>query len=100
MRPFLLALLLPLSSMAAELRVPAATAYLDPDPNGARVSGEGISGWTNPALTVSWFGEITTAGALDASVALRLPAGAKSTFKLTVGGQSREATAESAHEHT
>lgn len=77
----------------AELRVPAFTAYLDPDPNGAKVSPAGISGWTNPAITVSWFGEFKTAGKLDAAVSLRLPKGANAKFKLTVGDQSREASA-------
>ena len=42
--------------------------YLDPDPNGAKVAKEGISGWTNPQITISWFGEIKNAGMLDASV--------------------------------
>jgi hypothetical protein len=83
---------------AAELRVPAATAYLDPKPDGARVSREGISGWRDAGLTISWFGEIKTTGSLDAAVALRLPHGAKTKFTLTIGTQSREATADSAHE--
>jgi hypothetical protein len=77
---------------AAELRIPAATAYLDPDPHGARVSRAGISGWHDAAQTVSWFGEIKTAGALEASVVLRLPSGTKTTFKLTVGPETRETT--------
>jgi len=77
----------------AELRVPASTAYLDPDPNGAKVAKEGISGWTNPQITVSWFGEIKNAGMLDASVVLRLPQGADSRLRLTVAGQKRDAQA-------
>lgn len=79
---------------SAELRVPAFTAYLDPNPNGARVSeGAGITGWTDPALKVLWFGEIRAPGNLDCSVALRLPEKAASKLRLTVAGQSREATA-------
>jgi hypothetical protein len=78
----------------AELRVPAFTAYLDPNPSGARVSqGSGITGWTDPALKVLWFGEIRTAGSLECSVALRLPEKAASKLRLTVAGQSREAVA-------
>jgi len=78
----------------AELRVPAFTAYLDPNPSGARVSEKsGITGWTDPALKVLWFGEIRTAGSLDCSVALRLPEKAASKLRLTVAGQSREAVA-------
>ena len=78
----------------AELRVPACTAYLDPDANGAKVSKDsGITGWTNPQLTVSWFGEIKTAGKLDAALVLRLPKEAVTKLRLTVGKQSREASA-------
>lgn len=78
-------------SARAEVRVPAFTAYLDRDPNGAQVSQDGVRGWTDPALTVSWFGEFKTAGDLTATVALRAAEGVK--FKLSVGSESREATA-------
>ena len=88
-----LALLCCTASAFAELRVPASTAYLDPDPNGAKVAKEGISDWTNPQITVSWFGEIKNAGMLDASVVLRLPQGADSHLRLTVAGQKRDAQA-------
>ena len=88
-----LALLALASPAFAELRVPAFTAYLDPDPNGAKVTKDGLSGWTNPQITVSWFGEIKNAGMLEASVTLRLPPGADSRLRLSVGGQTREAQA-------
>src|ERR1700722_1461522 len=78
----------------AELRVPAFTAYLDPDPDGARVSERsGITGWTNPSLKVVWFGEIKTPGKLDCSLVLRLPSGAESRLRLTAAGKSLEVTA-------
>ncbi len=83
-----------LVSRAGELRVPAFTAYLEPDPDGADVSSRsGISDWTDPALKVLWFGEIKTPGKLDCSLELRLPAGAESKLRLTVAGKSSEATA-------
>ncbi len=79
-------------SARAELRVPAFTAYLDPDGNGANVSGKsGVTGWKNPKLKVLWFGAFKTPGALDAAVALRLPTNAVSNLRLTVAGQSHEA---------
>ncbi|HEY3901863.1 MAG TPA: hypothetical protein VGM54_24835 [Chthoniobacter sp.] len=78
------------STSFAELRVPANTAYLDPDPNGAKVSKEGISGWTNPQNTVSWFGEIKNPGMLDATVVVSAPRGIDSRFRLTVAGQSQD----------
>jgi hypothetical protein len=75
----------------AELRVPAFTAYLDPDVEGARVSRRsGITGWDDPALKVLWFGEIKTLGKLDGSVTLRLPADATAKLRLSVAGQSQE----------
>jgi hypothetical protein len=81
----------------ADLRVPAFTAYLDPDPEGARVSSRaGISGWKDPALKVLWFGEIKTPGKLDCALELRLPAGAQTKLRLTVAGKSQEATVKGA----
>jgi hypothetical protein len=78
---------------AAELRVPGFTAYLDPDGRGARVSQRsGVAGWTDPATRVLWFGEIKTPGKLDCSLVLRLPAETTSKLRLTVAGQSHEAT--------
>src|ERR1043165_8678305 len=77
---------------SAELRVPASTAYLDPNPEGARVSSRsGITGWSDPGLKILWFGEIKVAGKLTPRVELRLPEGARSKLRLSVGGQSREA---------
>jgi hypothetical protein len=76
---------------AAQLRIPAFTAYLDPDVRGARVSTRsGITGWNDPELKVLWFGEIKIPGRLDCSVALRLPTDATSELRLTVAGQSRQ----------
>jgi len=81
----------------AELRVPGFTAYLEPNVDGAHVSSRsGITGWKDPATKVLWFGRIQTNGELKASVALRLPAGAKTKLRLTVAGQSREALVEGA----
>jgi len=80
------------AASAAELRVPAFTAYLDPDVRGARVSPRsGITGWNDPELKVLWFGEIKIPGTIDCSVALRLPTDATSMLRLTVAGQSRQA---------
>lgn len=81
-----------LTTTAAELRVPAFTAYLDPDANGASVSAKtGVTRWSNPALQVLWFGEFKTGGKLECAVALRLRVDAVSKLRLTVAGQSREA---------
>ncbi len=88
-----------LTVSAAPLRIPAFSAYLDPNPEGAEVSQQsGITDWKDPALKVSWFGEIKTPGKLDAALALRLPKGEQSKLRLTVAGQSREITATGAGE--
>src|SRR6476660_4635898 len=82
------------SAAAAELRVPAGTAYLAPNANGAQVSlKRGITGWRDPKLKVLWFGEVKETGKLTAAVALRVPKDATSTLRLTVAGQAHETTA-------
>lgn len=91
-----LLLLIPAGLMdaRAELRVPAFTAYLDPNPEAARVSPPaGITEWVDPGVKVLWFGELKQTGKLECSVLLHLPAGAVSKLRLTVAGQSHEATA-------
>lgn len=90
-RALLVLIVIFISPARAEFRVPASTAYLDPNPNGARVTKEGVRGWTDPALTVSWFGEFKTAGKLNANVVIRGAEGAQ--FKLTIAEQTREALA-------
>jgi hypothetical protein len=83
-----------LAAAAAELRVPAFTAYLDPDVEGARVSARrGITGWTDPALKVLWFGEFKNPGQLHCTLALRLAQEATSKLRLTVAGQAHEGSA-------
>lgn len=78
----------------AELRVPAFTAYLEPDPDGAEVAYPvGISGWTDPALKVLWFGEFHTVDKLTCALEVKLPAGAETKLRLTVAGTAHEATA-------
>ena len=77
----------------AELPVPAFTAYLEPDPEGAEVSeAGGITSWTDPALKVLWFGEFKTPGPLDCAVELKLPTGQTTKLRLTVAGKSSVAT--------
>ena len=82
------------ATVRAELRVPAHTAYLEPDSGGARVSSKsGVIGWKNPEQTVLWFGELKSPGTIEVSLELRLPDQQTSKLRLTVAGQSREAEA-------
>jgi len=79
----------------AEVRVPGATAYLDPDTNGARVSAEqGVTRWNDPRVRVTWIGELKQAGTLRASVVLRVEEGRASCLRLTIAGESREVAVE------
>jgi hypothetical protein len=82
------------STAAAELRVPGFTAYLLPDPNGARVSERsgGVTRWQDPGLRVIWYGQIRQPGEIEASVDLQLPEGITSSLQLTVAGQTKKAT--------
>ncbi len=76
------------------MRIPAFTAYLDPNPRGASVSERsGITRWRDSATKVSWFGELKNSGEFDCAVELRLPANSESTLRLTVSDQSRQALA-------
>jgi hypothetical protein len=86
-------LCLPQPADTAEIHVPAATAYLDPDHNAARVSADkGITRWNGPDTGVTWFGQLQTAGTLNASVVLRLQPKTTSQLRLSVDGQSRDVT--------
>lgn len=79
---------------SAGLRIPAFTAYLDPDANGASVSKEqGITGWHDAGLRVSWFGDLKVSGRLTASVSLRLKKDSTSKLQLAIGNQRHEAVA-------
>ena len=75
----------------AQLRIPACTAYLEPDFEGAHISTRsGITGWQDSGLKVLWFGELKHTGGLECSLVLRLAAGAESHLRLTVAGKSHE----------
>jgi len=78
---------------AEELRVPAFTAYMLPNPESARITEQkGITRWNDPAQSVNWYGKFATVGEVKIKVELSLPEGAQSRFKLTIGGESSEAT--------
>ncbi len=76
----------------AELLVPAATAYLDPRPDGASVSKEhDITGWHDQDLSVVWFGALKATGKLIASVKVNLAKGKESTLRLSIGDEQHTA---------
>jgi len=76
---------------AQELNIPAYTAYTLPDPEGVRISARrGVTGWSDPDLTVNWYGRFQTTGTVSARLDLRLPADALSVLQLNVADQVRE----------
>lgn len=76
----------------AELRVPALTGYLLPDPDAARVGqNRPLLAFAKPASSIAWWGQIKSAGSLDAAIALRLPKSESTTLRLTVGATHRDA---------
>lgn len=78
---------------AAELRIPAFTAYMLPDPESARISeSRGITKWSDATQSVNWYGKFSATGELTAKVQLRLPEGATSILQLTVDGASHSTT--------
>ena len=77
-----------------ELRVPAITAYIGPDAEGARVSRDrGITDWQVSGTTISWFGEAKNPGQVRAAIALTLPNGDSLGLSLSVGTERHTVTA-------
>ncbi len=78
--------------MAEELRVPAFTAYMLPNPESARASEQkGITRWNDPTQSVNWYGKFATTGELKLKIELCLPLDTKSRFKLNIDEESHEA---------
>ncbi len=74
------------------MRIPAFTAYVLPDANGARISeADGITRWTDPEQSINWYGKFMKASELAARVEMFLPLDTKSQFKLEIEGQSHDA---------
>lgn len=80
------------ATAAAEL-VPASTAYVAPEPDGARVTERGISGWGDPGEKVIWFGEFTRTGVVSCQVEFSLGDGGETQVMLQVGDQTKTAVA-------
>jgi hypothetical protein len=71
------------------LRVPAFTAYTAPNADSPRLSEKnGITGWSDAAQSISWYGNIKTPGRLHLALAVRLPAETTAKLRLTVAGKS------------
>lgn len=72
--------------------VPAFTAFVTPNPEGAQVSESGgLTGWKDARNRVFWCGKFARGGQLHVRLVLRLPEKAASTLRLTVAKQARTA---------
>ncbi len=79
---------------ADEMRVPAFTAYMSPNPHSAHFSElNGITRWNDPTESVNWYGKFENSGSLTAKVELVIAKNSQSRLKLTIDGKSQEATA-------
>ena len=74
------------------LRVPAFTAYSEPDADALHIDDKGVSDWSDAKEKLVWYGKINTPGKLEISVSLRLPPRAISRFTLRVNGQTSQQT--------
>jgi hypothetical protein len=69
------------------LRVPAFTAYSEPDPEALKIGRDGLTDWTQSSEKLVWYGKFSTPGKLAIRVTVQLGASFASKFVLTVGKQ-------------
>ena len=75
----------PVLAEDAPLRVPANTAYGEPNPDGLDFSRDGlVTGWKDARQRVVWYGWLAQPGDLALSIGAKLPAGQSSKLALAV----------------
>ncbi len=76
---------------AGTLRVPAATAYIAPDPASVRFPRNGeVAPFSRAGTSLQWFGEFRVAGTVTASVEVLAPAGTELTLRLEATDEPRD----------
>ncbi|MGH7524350.1 MAG: DUF3472 domain-containing protein [Gemmatimonadales bacterium] len=77
-----------------ELRVPAYTAYLAPDPDVIDVSPDRpVTPFVHPHARIAWYGHFAVTGTVRTTIDMMVPRGAPIRFRLTVGTEHRDASA-------
>lgn len=77
-----------LSVQSHRIDVPAFTAFIEPDPEAARVSEQhGIRGWTDGKQSINWFGEFKKTGKINVSLVVNVSARQIVKWRMTVGGK-------------
>lgn len=91
----LVAIICQADRLAADAMViPGFTAYMLPQADSARIrEPRGVTRWTDATQTVNWYGQFQHSGTLNVTVQARLANAVEVKFRLTVDGQSAEATA-------
>jgi hypothetical protein len=74
------------------IRIPGATAYVAPNPEGARITEEGVQRWIGPDQKILFFGEFAKPGKVRARLTVALPPEATSRLQLSLDKQSLTAT--------
>lgn len=75
---------------AQEQRIPAFTAYISPDSDGASVTEQrGVDQWTDAKQSINWYGKFEKSGDCSAKVELALSQGATSQLRLTIADKSQ-----------
>lgn len=78
---------------STELRVPASSAYLAPDPDAADVApGREVAPFAKPGSSLLWFGEFRAPGAVSVGIALTVPVGETVALRLTVAAEPYDGT--------
>lgn len=78
-------------SQTDEVRVPAFTAYMLPNPDSARISEETrITRWKSPSESVNWYGQFAKTGEVTVRIELALPKDAISELQVTVAERSQQ----------
>ena len=76
------------SQDAAALRVPAFTAYSEPDAEALNIDRDGLTRWERTDERLVWYGKLNSIGRLSVGLTLKLQAGASSVLILAVGSQT------------
>ncbi len=84
--------ILPRILVADELKIPAFTGYVLPNPDGARMSESSGVRWTDPSQSLNWYGQFQKIGELHVRLDLTLPVGVKAELQVSIDGQSHDAS--------
>lgn len=75
------------------LAIPAYTAYFEPNaaPSGTEISpDDGVTGWSDPADKLVWYGHFAQSGEISPTLTLTLPAAEVCEMQLELAGQKNE----------